>query len=266
MGQNVAILYFVSSLFYVGICFLYPTQSYVQYHGWNSGRRITQARKLSSQSIYTPEYRDITRSSSSRNPSTELDLKEIQRAYDGDKISQYYSKRFLVVWERLVQIGSPIIGWWILRKVENITAPFRSSADNQRLLNLRAADLKNSIVQGKSVTFIKSGQALALRPDIVKSPEYIRELQKLQDEVGTFDNNIAMQIIADELGAPAEEIYDFNPPIPIASASIGQVYKARLRSSNMSVAVKVQVKELKYKQSLFLIVCIFLPFLETRRD
>ena len=70
-------------------------------------------------------------------------------------------------------------------------------------------------MQGKSVTFIKSGQALALRPDIVKSPEYIRELQKLQDEVGTFDSNVAMEIITEELGLPAQDLYVFDPPIPI---------------------------------------------------
>jgi hypothetical protein len=104
----------------------------------------------------------------------------------------------------------------------------------------RAIDLKDAIVQGGSVTFIKSGQALALRPDIVKSAAYVSQLQKLQDEVGVFDNNIAMKIIKDELGQDANDIYEFTPLEPIASASIGQVYKARLRTNNASVAVKVQ--------------------------
>jgi predicted unusual protein kinase regulating ubiquinone biosynthesis (AarF/ABC1/UbiB family) len=75
---------------------------------------------------------------------------------------------------------------------------------------------------------------------LIKSPEYIRELQKLQDEVGTFDNEIALQIIKEELGRDANELFDFNPILPIASASIGQVYKARLRATNETVAVKVQ--------------------------
>jgi hypothetical protein len=162
--------------------------------------------------------------------------------YDGEKISQYYSRRWLEVWERLIQIGSPIMGWWVMRKVDNITAPFLSVVERQRRLNVRAADLKESIVQGKSVTFIKSGQALALRPDIVKSPEYIRELQKLQDEVGTFDNATAMRIIQEDMGLSADDIYFFDPPLPIASASIGQVYKGILRSNNQKVAVKVQVR------------------------
>lgn len=50
-----------------------------------------------------------------------------------------------------------------------------------------------------------------------------QELEKLQDEVGTFSDTTAMAIIQDELGRPAQEIFEFNPPSPIASASIGQV-------------------------------------------
>jgi len=91
-----------------------------------------------------------------------------------------------------------------------------------------------------SVTFIKSGQALALRSDLVKSPLYIKELEKLQDAVGTFSTPLAMRIIEEDLGVPADELFEFDPPEPIASASIGQVYRARLRESGELVAVKVQ--------------------------
>lgn len=161
-------------------------------------------------------------------------------SYDGKKIDKYYAKRPLQVWERLVDIGSPLVGWWISRQVDELTSSFRTKEENQERLNLRAADFKDSIVQGKSVTFIKSGQALSLRPDLVKSAEYVRELQKLQDEVGTFSNVVALKIIKDELGCDANDIYEFEEELPIASASIGQVYKARLRSTNQSVAVKVQ--------------------------
>ena len=234
------------------ITLLHFTNSW-KFGGWNFlyGRRGIE----SFRSATSIDRRDIANPSFSTKE-RKLELADIQKVYDGDLISRYYSKRFVVVWERLVQIGSPIIGWWILRKFDNLTASFRSAAENEKRLNLRAADLKDSIVQGKSVTFIKSGQALALRPDIVKSPEYIRELQKLQDEVGTFDNNVAMEIIAEELGLPAQDLYVFDPPVPIASASIGQVYKAKLKSNNMSVAVKVQVPSVAYKiSSYFTCLC-----------
>lgn len=93
--------------------------------------------------------------------------------YDPIKIDKYYSQRPLDVWDRLVEIGSPILGWWLCRKVDKFMAVFRSDSENEAQLTIRAADLKDSIVQGKSVTLIKSGQALALRPDLVKSQEYV---------------------------------------------------------------------------------------------
>lgn len=98
----------------------------------------------------------------------------------------------------------------------------------------------DAIVQGRSICLIKSGQAAALRQDLVKSPEYIRELSKLQDEVGTFSNDEAFKIMEEELGQDPHDIYDFDPIVPIASASIGQVYHARLKDSGREVAVKVQ--------------------------
>ena len=68
----------------------------------------------------------------------------------------------------------------------------------------------------------------------------MHELTKLQDEVGTFSNEIAMQIFREELGINASELVDFESQDPIASASIGQVYKARLKSSGKLVAIKIQ--------------------------
>jgi len=161
-------------------------------------------------------------------------------AYDGDRIDAYYNRHPLDVWERVIDIASPILGWYLLQKFDNVTAPFRSAEKNRVRLLQRAVDLRDAIVQGKSVTFIKSGQALALRPDIIKSPEYVAQLTTLQDEVGTFDNNVAMGMISEELGRDAHEIFEFDPPLPIASASIGQVYRAKLRATNATVAVKVQ--------------------------
>eukprot|EP00981_Chlorochromonas_danica_P000920 scaffold222_cov176-Ochromonas_danica.AAC.7 len=166
--------------------------------------------------------------------------------FDGKLLDDYYNRRPWQIVSRLLEIGTPVLNWWIATKYDNLTASFRSAEEQSDLVSLRAQQLKDAIVQGKSITFIKSGQALALRQDLLKSADYVRELQKLQDEVGTFDNDVAMQIISDELGRPANEIYEFDPPYPIASASIGQVYRARLKDphlNNTLVAVKVQRPE-----------------------
>ena len=86
--------------------------------------------------------------------------------------------------------------------------------------------------------FIKLGQALSTRPDLVRQ-DWLTELTNLQDNLPPFDHKIALKIIEEELGAPAEELFDEFPDSPIASASLGQVYKAKTKN-NSYLAVKVQ--------------------------
>jgi len=86
--------------------------------------------------------------------------------------------------------------------------------------------------------FIKLGQALSTRPDLVRQ-DWLTELTNLQDNLPAFDHKIALNIIEEELGAPAHELFDEFPDSPIASASLGQVYKAKIKN-NAYLAVKVQ--------------------------
>lgn len=64
------------------------------------------------------------------------------------------------------------------------------------------------------------------------------ELQKLCDKVPSFDSGVAIRLIEDELGRPWQEVYAELTPEPIAAASLGQVYKGRLKNGDV-VAVKV---------------------------
>ena len=106
---------------------------------------------------------------------------------------------------------------------------------------LRAAQVRDLLcVLGP--TYVKAGQVLASRPDIVRA-DYMEELATLQDDVPPFSNAQAFDIIERELGGRAlEEVFEVITPQPIAAASLGQVYKARLRPSygGAEVAVKVQ--------------------------
>jgi len=86
--------------------------------------------------------------------------------------------------------------------------------------------------------FIKLGQALSTRPDLVRQ-DWLDELTNLQDNLPPFDHKIALKIIEDELGAPADQLFDDFPDKPIASASLGIVYKAKSKN-NTFCAVKVQ--------------------------
>ena len=87
-------------------------------------------------------------------------------------------------------------------------------------------------------TFIKMGQALGTRADLLPLP-YVKELATLQDQVPSFPTAEAFARIEAELGRPLHECYPEIDSEPIASASLGQVYRARLASGE-EVAVKVQ--------------------------
>jgi aarF domain-containing kinase len=80
----------------------------------------------------------------------------------------------------------------------------------------RAIELRE-IVTSLGPAYIKLGQALSIRPDIL-SPAAMTELQKLCDKVPSFPDDIAMDLIKEELG-PWQEIYSELSPSPIAAGN-----------------------------------------------
>lgn len=87
-------------------------------------------------------------------------------------------------------------------------------------------------------TFIKLGQILSTRPDLLP-PEYIAEFSGLQNRVPPVPYPQVAQVIEEELGAPPERVFKAFDPQPRASASIGQVHAARLHNGT-PVVVKIQ--------------------------
>jgi predicted unusual protein kinase regulating ubiquinone biosynthesis (AarF/ABC1/UbiB family) len=87
-------------------------------------------------------------------------------------------------------------------------------------------------------TFIKIGQSLSTRADLIPL-EYIQEFSQLQDRVPEFSSIEAITIIETELGKPIAELFQTFDSIPLASASLGQVHRAKL-FSNEEVVIKVQ--------------------------
>ncbi|KAG0566441.1 hypothetical protein KC19_7G064000 [Ceratodon purpureus] len=106
------------------------------------------------------------------------------------------------------------------------------------LVQTRAAQLRNALVQ-LGPAFVKIAQAVSSRPDVI-SPEYLEELALLQDRIAPFSTELALQIIEQELGVTVEQLFTEISPQPVAAASLGQVYQARLRPNGEQVAVKVQ--------------------------
>lgn len=77
------------------------------------------------------------------------------------------------------------------------------------------------------------------RPDVLP-PAVMRELTRLQDRIDTFPTADARAVVEQELGRPLDEVFSEWSDEPVGSASLAQVYRARLRSTGEEVAVKVQ--------------------------
>jgi ubiquinone biosynthesis protein len=87
-------------------------------------------------------------------------------------------------------------------------------------------------------TFIKVGQIMSTRPDLFP-PHVIRALETLQDNVGPFAFRHVERALVEDFGEPPGELFAELEPVPIASASVAQVHRARL-SDGRQVAVKVR--------------------------
>lgn len=151
--------------------------------------------------------------------------------YNAEAITAYYRGRPLQVWGRLWQIFLPFLSlgvtWWWSRG-----RTLSETQQRQQAVRLR------EVLTRLGPAFIKVGQALSTRPDLVP-PLYLEELTRLQDQLPAFDNAIAYQFIEEELGDAPSEIYAELTAEPIAAASLGQVYRGRLKTGE-EVAVKVQ--------------------------
>jgi predicted unusual protein kinase regulating ubiquinone biosynthesis (AarF/ABC1/UbiB family) len=93
-------------------------------------------------------------------------------------------------------------------------------------------------------TFIKVGQQFSTRVDVL-SPQFIRELEKLQDRVPPFPTDIAREILTEELGKPIDDVFDDFDDVALAAASLGQVHLAKLKTTGEQVIIKVQRPGLK---------------------
>jgi ubiquinone biosynthesis protein len=95
-----------------------------------------------------------------------------------------------------------------------------------------------TLFRSLGATFIKVGQIMSTRPDLL--PEHItRALERLQDDVGPFPLQAVIRTIEEDLGRPLGTIFAEFAPVPLASASVSQVHKARLPDGRI-VAVKIR--------------------------
>ncbi|MDB9399386.1 AarF/ABC1/UbiB kinase family protein [Microcystis aeruginosa CS-567/02-A1] len=165
--------------------------------------------------------------------------------YDPQEIGAYYRKRPLKVLQRIFAVLGPTISfvfglWWDSRRGIVV------KKERRRAVQLR------ELLTKLGPAYIKIGQALSTRPDLVP-PVYLEELTRLQDQLPPFANEIAYQFIEEELGATPQEIYAQISRHPIAAASLGQVYKGKLKTGE-EVAIKVQRPDLRERIAIDLFI------------
>ena len=156
--------------------------------------------------------------------------------YDPDADLRWLILRPWIWISRLTEVISRL-GWLA------ITLVAQSSSPDPRVQQKLARSILSTL-SALGPCFIKVGQALSTRPDLVKR-EWIEELTRLQDDLPAFPHGVALDLIETELGAPAQQLFAEFPDFPVAAASLGQVYRARLHDGRW-VAVKVQRPNLPF--------------------
>ncbi|MEI6371479.1 MAG: AarF/ABC1/UbiB kinase family protein [Nostocales cyanobacterium ELA608] len=158
------------------------------------------------------------------------------KQYNPETIARYFRYRPWLAWGRLLRIIWSFAGFIFSLKWDE----WQDQVEENQ--GKRATQLR-TLLTNLGPTFIKVGQALSTRPDLIRK-DFLAELVKLQDQLPAFDSDLAYQIIETDLQRPISKIFRELSPQPVAAASLGQVYKGRLLTGE-EVAVKVQRPNLR---------------------
>ena len=167
--------------------------------------------------------------------------------YDPEIISKIYQKNPSRLFKRLWQTLIPIFLYIISVGWDKLTGQLKKESKAR----FRAKQLTNLLVE-LGPAFVKAGQALSTRPDIIPVV-LLEELSELQDQLPGFDGNKAMELIEEDLNKKIDEIFLTIDKEPISAASLGQVHKAVLKNKEI-VAVKVQRPGLREQITLDLYI------------
>jgi len=190
---------------------------------------------------------------SSRAPPT------LPMRYDAQASADYFSSRPYTVLRRGIEILSASVGF-----AAALLWDKRCGKEEEN--RPKRAEQALVLVTRLGPTFIKVGQALSIRVDLL-APEYIASLRELQDRVPAFPSDEAFRIIETEIGMPLDRAFSEFSPEPVAAASLGQVYRARVRETGEEVAVKVQRPNTREGIALDLhLLRLFVPYFKAFND
>ena len=161
--------------------------------------------------------------------------KDAQTKHQKERLKRAYRlTRMAVYGEKLYGIRL-----WFFQKFVSLVRRIvlGRQTDREKNQEKQAVWLKNKLIE-LGPTFIKIGQSMGTRADLLPLP-FVTELGTLVDQVPQFPNDVAFTIIEHELGKKINEVYAEFDLEPVAAASLGQVYRAKLHTGE-EVAVKVQ--------------------------
>lgn len=160
------------------------------------------------------------------------------KAYRWNRESYSRRRRFVDIWSF---VWTLLFKLWLYNKSWSYPGGVTDAKKTARR-KAQAIWIRNTLLD-LGPTFIKVGQLFSTRADLFPS-EYVDELAKLQDRVPAFSYEQVETIVEQELGKKIPELFNSFEPIPLAAASLGQVHKAVLHSTE-AVVVKVQRPGLK---------------------
>lgn len=163
------------------------------------------------------------------------EIDELPLVYDVAKIESYWGKRTFEVVRRTGEIIS-VLGPYFYKLLIWEYLIRKKIRDHEGLQKKYAIKLRQ-LLTDLGPCFIKFGQAISIRPDLLPSA-FLFELQKLCDSVPSFPTSDAISVIEAELGTGTVqnlfEGFDSSTP-PIAAASLGQVYKLKLKPNARNI-------------------------------
>lgn len=161
------------------------------------------------------------------------------------KLHNFFLKLFRGIYILYVVCGYFTVNWLGSKKLFKAFVPRRYKHQG---VVLSPQERLRVMLEKLGPTFVKFGQILADRPDIV-SKKLRKELKKLQNNVKPFDHDLAISMIETELSAPISSVFKSFELECIGSASMAQVYKAQLFTGH-TVVVKIQRPNIKDKINL----------------
>ncbi|RAL43708.1 hypothetical protein DM860_014209 [Cuscuta australis] len=163
--------------------------------------------------------------------------------YDPQEVADYFNLRPHIVAFRLLEVFVAFASTAIIFQIYGILPTVNKEVDRETSQFIFGSVLKETLLR-LGPTFIKIGQSLSTRPDIIGT-EFSKALSSLHDQIPPFPRDTAMKIIEEELGSPIEQLFSYVSEEPVAAASFGQVYRGNTLDG-LNVAVKVQRPGLRH--------------------